>query len=241
MRQGIGDWEGARKDAEEAVTIYRQFDLPSRFAVGLLERGSLYLRQGAWEEAARDLEEHASLAERSGDLQMLRAAQDGLAEIDLGLGRPHAVQARLLPLLDRPGLEEEDVTRSVLPPLAQAALELGEVTQAHDLALQAVKRARAAGSPPVLADALWTEALVASREGHRQEAERALEEGLALARSLPHPYAEGRLLHLYGALHVQYGEPGPARLRLEAARAIFQQLGARKDLERTEALLATLR
>jgi hypothetical protein len=84
------------------------------------------------------------------------------------------------------------------------------------------------------------EALVASRQGNRQEAEGAMEEGLALARSLPYPHAEGRLLHLYGALHVQYREPEPARLRLEAARAIFQRLGARKDLERTEALLARL-
>jgi tetratricopeptide (TPR) repeat protein len=200
----------------------------------------LHLREGAWEQATRDLEELVSLAERSGDMQILRTAHGALAEIDLGLGRPLAARARLLPLLDRPDLEEEDVTRSVLPRLAWAALELGEITQAHDLARQAVRRARAEGSPPRLAEALCMEALVASRQGNRQEAEDALQEGLALARALPYPHAEGRLLHLYGALHVQYREPEPARFRLEAARAIFQRLGARKDLERTEALLAKI-
>jgi hypothetical protein len=41
-------------------------------------------------------------------------------------------------------------------------------------------------------------------------------------------------------MHVAKGEPGPARERLEAALAIFQRLGARKDAERTERALTAL-
>ena len=52
-----------------------------------------------------------------------------LAEHDLRAGRPAEAQARLAPLLDRPGLEELDVTR-LLPHLAWAHLELGDVTTA---------------------------------------------------------------------------------------------------------------
>jgi hypothetical protein len=55
---------------------------------------------------------------------------------------------------------------------------------------------------------------------------------------MPYPQIEGRLLHVYGLLHVAKGELGPAQERLEAALAIFRRLGARKDAERVERALA---
>jgi hypothetical protein len=89
-----------------------------------------------------------------------------------------------------------------------------------------------------LVDALWVQAMVAIRQGRWEDAERPLEEGLSLARSMPYPYGEGRLLHAAGEMHVRKGEPEPARQRLEAALAIFRRLGARKDAERVERALA---
>ena len=62
----------------------------------------------------------------------------------------------------------------------------------------------------------------------------------ALARGMPYPYAEARLLHVYGLLHAEQGEPEPARERQEAALAIFRRLGARKDIERVEQDIAAL-
>lgn len=61
---------------------------------------------------------------------------------------------------------------------------------------------------------------------------------IALAWSLPSPYAEARLLHQLGLLRQQQGEPEQAQERLEGALMIFRQLGARKDVERTEQELA---
>jgi tetratricopeptide (TPR) repeat protein len=238
VRHYAGDWEGARAHAERAVAIYRQFGLSSRFAVGIEVRGLVHLGAGAWPEATRDLQEAIALAERGGELLTLRSCHGALAEIELSQGQPDAARARLLPLLDRPGLEEEEVTGFVLPRLALAALELGEVTEATDLALEAVRRARAVGSPMILADALRAHALVACRQRRWAEAERALEEGLAVARSVPYPYAEARLLHAYGAMHSLKGEPERAGAWLQAALARFQRLGARKDSERVEQDLA---
>jgi hypothetical protein len=57
---------------------------------------------------------------------------------------------------------------------------------------------------------------------------------------MPYPYAEARLLHLAGRLHAQVGKPEAAREQLAAAQAIFQRLGARKDVEGTERLLSTV-
>ena len=49
---------------------------------------------------------------------------------------------------------------------------------------------------------------------------------------------KSRLLHVYVEIHAQKGEPIAARERLEAALAIFERLGARKDVERVESDLA---
>jgi hypothetical protein len=63
---------------------------------------------------------------------------------------------------------------------------------------------------------------------------------VALARRIPYPYAEARLLYVYGLLHAQKGESGPARERLEAALALVRRLGARKDAERLEQAIGSL-
>jgi hypothetical protein len=56
---------------------------------------------------------------------------------------------------------------------------------------------------------------------------------------MPYPYAEARILHEYGSLHVQKEEPDRARERCRAALDIFRRLGASKVAGRTErALLA---
>ena len=43
-----------------------------------------------------------------------------------------------------------------------------------------------------------------------------LEEALALAGSMPWPYCEGRLLHVYGLLHIRQQQWARARARFEA-------------------------
>jgi ATP/maltotriose-dependent transcriptional regulator MalT len=163
-----------------------------------------------------------------------------LAEYDILAGRPETACARLLPLLDRWGVEEHNVTTSVLPVLAWAYLELGDMKEARRLITDAIRRARAGKYRLYLVDGLRVQALVALRQGQWASAECDLEEGLHLARVIPYPYAEARLLQVYGTLHIEAGKTARAAERLEAALAIFRRLGARKDLEQTEQVLATL-
>ena len=108
---------------------------------------------------------------------------------------------------------------------------------ASEVVARAIRQAQAQNARRSLADALWVQARVALRQERWAEARHAPEEALALARSMPYPYGEARLLHVYGAMHAQKGEQEPARQRLEAAVAIFQRLGACKDAERTERAL----
>jgi hypothetical protein len=114
------------------------------------------------------------------------------------------------------------------------------VEQAAQVSEQAVVRAQAQHIWIALVDALRVHALVALRQGYWEEAARSLEEGVTLAQRMHYPYAEARLLQVYGQVPTRSGERVPGRERLEAALAIFQRLGARKDLERTEQLLASL-
>jgi tetratricopeptide (TPR) repeat protein/transcriptional regulator with XRE-family HTH domain len=235
-----GNWDGARADLEQAMAINRRIGVSWDAALPPLFLGLLCLAEGSWETASRHLQDSSAMAERSGDPFVLRWAQSLLAECDLLAGHAEAACTRLRPLLDQPGLEELVVTTDVLPRLAWAHLELGDTDPAANVAAQAVRRARAANTQLGLADALRIQAMVRIRQEHCAEAEHALEEGLSLVRSMPYPYAEARLLHVYGELHLQRGEPQQARERLDAALAIFRRLGARKDAERVEQALAML-
>jgi hypothetical protein len=89
-------------------------------------------------------------------------------------------------------------------------------------------------------EALRVQVMVALHREQPAEAERGLAGGLTLARAMPYPLVEARLLHLDGLLHLQLGEPEVARERLEAARQIFARLGARMDGERAEQALVSI-
>jgi tetratricopeptide (TPR) repeat protein/transcriptional regulator with XRE-family HTH domain len=233
----LGEWDQARADTGQAVTMSRQMGVGWAAPYPLLHWGQLRMAEGQWEDASQHLEEACALVENGGDLQALRQAAALLAELEILTGRPGAARARLVPLLDRPGLEEYDVT-ALLPVLAWAYLELGETARASDVVMQAVQRTRSEGLRLVLVEALRVQAMIAARQGLWTEAEMALAEGLALAQAMFYPYAEARLLHLSGRLHAPMEKSEATHERLTTVLAIFQRLGARKDIEQVERDLA---
>ena len=234
-----GKWDQVLTILEQAHARTKQEGASFASPYVRLFLGRLCLVRGEWSEAAHHLDDAVAAATRIGDLQAQRWAAGSRAELAVLEGRPAAACDLLGLFLDRPGLEEFDVTL-FLPVLAWAYLDLGDVAQADHTAKAAVRRARAERLRVVLVDALRVQALVACRQGRGSAAEAALEEGLALARAMPYPYAEGRLLHVCGEKHILEGEPRPGRECLGAALTIFRRLGARKDIIGTEQLLATL-
>jgi tetratricopeptide (TPR) repeat protein len=234
-----GEWPGARADLDQALALSRQVDRSWFSAYPLIWRARLSLVEGDGAAATAALQEALALAEQRADIQALRWASGVMAEIDILEGRAEAAQARLAPLLDRPGLQECDVTM-LLPVLAWAQLELGQVEQAAGTAEQVLARARPEEMRLALVETLWVQALIALRREQWEQAAGSVEEGLALALAMPYPYAEGRLLHVGGLVHGARSEPEAARQRLEEARSIFARLGARMDLERVEQDLSAL-
>jgi tetratricopeptide (TPR) repeat protein len=241
-----GDWQTARAHADRALDMLRSTGTVNGVVFALHELGELALWEGDWEEASRQLEECVALAEPQGDLQFLRQAHRPLAELDLLQGRPEAALARLEPILDRPGLQEHDVT-SLLPVLAWACLALGDVARATRVLTEAIDRVTTQQNRLALIDALRIKGMLLSHQQQWDKAAAAFEEAASLARSMPYPYAEARALEAHGMMAIRKvtqrvpgfeGEQG--RQRLEQALAIYRRLGAKKDIERTEQALKCL-
>jgi tetratricopeptide (TPR) repeat protein len=231
----MGDWSTARTDLEHAVVMGRQTGDNACFAETAVFLGEYCLAAGKWDEATRYLDEAKAAAEYR-VVGRFRHAQGLLAELDLYNGRSEAARDRLLPL----AVAENTFAPWIRTQLAWAYLELGEVTLAAETVARALQQSRAEKHLVRLVDGLHVQAMVLARLGQVEEAAVALDEGLALAPTLPYPYGEARLLAVYGRLHAQQGQPEQARARLEASLAIFQRLGAQKDRERVEREIAGL-
>jgi tetratricopeptide (TPR) repeat protein/transcriptional regulator with XRE-family HTH domain len=228
-----GDWASARADFMAALTEMERIEDTGASAYPLLDLALLSLMEGRPDEMDHWVGRAMQPAERGGDLQALRWAATLRAEREIMAGYPERAVARLIPLRDRPGLQETDVTY-LLPSLAWAQLESGAVAEARESSRQAVERARAQGNQVILVEALRIRAMVDCREGRTEDALTDLEEGLTRARAMPYPYAEARLLHVLGATYAgrrtePAGALNDAREVLAAALVIHERLGARAD------------
>ena len=190
-----GDWPAAHADLDLVPEAGRAVDRSWYSTYPLIFRARLSLAEADLASATIILGEALALAEASGDLQARRWAATTMAEIDMLESRPAAARDRLVPLLDRPGLEECDVTM-FLPVLAWALLELGDLGQAAREVTRALARSRPEGMRLVMVEALWVQTMIAQRQERWDEAADCLEEGIDLARAMKYPAAEARLLQL---------------------------------------------
>jgi tetratricopeptide (TPR) repeat protein len=235
----VGEWSQAHSYHERAVMMMSHLDrsLISAYPLGGL--GVLLLAEGQREVGTSYLQEIASTGQRSDDLGLLRYARCALAECDLLDGHPEKVVTALTPLLDQPGREETGVIK-LLPLLAWAYLQSGDVSKADALVEQSLTRATAQSMRRLQPDGLRVKALLAIRQESWQVAERLLEESVSLCRAMRYPYGEAKTLYVYGLLHMRKGEPEQACAQLEAMLATCARLGERLYAEHAERLLAEL-
>lgn len=232
-----GQWDLTREDLEAALRLVREIGSGDATNYVLLLSSRYCLHTGEWDEAAQRLEECVSAGGHHGPW-----AQGTLAELDLLSGRPDRARDRLAPFY-----AEGDSTRrrsirvsTPRPILALAYLELGELEKAEALVAMHAAWATERGFTFALVEALSVGGTLAARQEHWEDAERNFGEATALTHDLPFPYAEARTMHEWGRMHVSKSEMRPARERLEAALAIFQRLGAKKDVEQVAGELSTI-
>jgi len=220
----LGNWDRAEHLLRRADESARSIGGPGVSGQVQLALGSLCVARGNWEEADRRLTEAAEIAP---DRELEQLAQIWMAEKDLAQGRPEAAAVRLEPYLGR-------AIPELLPVLARAFLEMKDVEKAEALAAQAFGRAASRRRRAELAEALWVQGMVRAGQGRTEEATRLLEGGLSLARSMPYPYLEARILYHWGTMQVEQGERQQAREKLERALLLFRRLGAEPYVERLE-------
>ncbi len=141
---------------------------------------------------------------------------------------------RLRSTVDRPGLQESDVT-FLLPILAEALLHT-DLREAKEVSERATKRAREQHDTVALVDAIYVSALVAMEENQFEQARLQMNELLALSRSMAYPFAEAQALLGIAEIDVKVtGEVNAAGAEvLEEAGAIFSRLGAEVYIRRVE-------
>ena len=228
-----GDWSGARQCFEEARSTGRDVGDHNIEAFCLFALGRLEIREGNRLVASEMLEESARLGRQTRHIQAEREASLSLAEIDILDSRPGKAIARLEFLLDRPEMEEQDVTM-MLPTVALAHLELGDDVLADIVITGALARARKQGHVLAQVEALRILGTLRQRQARFAESIDTFETGLNIARDLPDPYQTGRLLYGLGVVEGMIGDVDRARLRLTEALTIFTRLGARADAQRVK-------
>lgn len=231
----LGQWTEARETLERAEEVLASHPSASRTAPYVQDiLGEILLHEGDWEAAERMLERALVMAEATKERQALEYIHISLAELEVLQGKPGETITRMTPLTQGKGISL--VLIEVM--LAWAYLNHGEVERAEELAMRAVDRAREQGEQLVMVDALRVQGMVLARQRQWEQAVGIFEEGAALSRSLPYPYAEARILHELGVLEREQGNLARAQERLEEAIAIFQRLGAKKDIEQLDRALA---
>ncbi|HET9979335.1 MAG TPA: AAA family ATPase [Ktedonobacterales bacterium] len=241
----LGDWRLADDLASRAVKIARaesagQARTYFQYANVYRQVGMIHAARGEWAEASPLLEQAAALATQIPYLEALRLAEGALAARDLAQSNPAAALARLEPLVAGSDIGELGITR-LLPYLAWAHAERGDYAAAERILTEGIAWATEQQHRLALVDLLTMRGKVLRMQREQQgqarhdEAVRALDDALSMARQMSYPHAEGRALYELGRLNASESE-GPELF--EEALAIFRRLGARPDIERTERALA---
>lgn len=235
----IGNWDHAYDYSVQADAILRALAIPRLSAAILTLQGTIRLYQGEGTEASRLLNEAEAMAEQGQDERAGRGVLHKLVIQDLMAGRAEAALTRLHLIVDERDLWN-DAARNHLAELAEVHLNLGNHARAEEIAVEALKRHRAERDQFALVEMLLVYGMALAWTQRWEGAEAAWDEAASLAERMPYPYIQARVLLARGIAQMQRGYRDVARERMEDARAIFQRLGARAGIEKTEQALSKL-
>jgi len=163
-----------------------------------------------------------------------RSAQPGLSQLRLAQNRVDAALAAIRNVVDVP---LGGVSRArVLAAYVEILLAADDVTTAREIAAELGRVASALDVPLVRAVASHADGAVLLAGGDPSGALAALRLAWDVWRELDAPYDAARTRVLLGLACRQLGDRDGAELELDAARRVFDELGAAPDLRRVEAI-----
>jgi len=128
---------------------------------------------------------------------------------------------------------------ALLPAYVEIALAVGEVEEAESASGELSRLSDAHGSDALGAMAAYARGAVALTRGDASGALTSLRRSLQAWQKLDVPYEAARARVLVGLACTALGDGDGTSLELEAARGVFEELGAHPDAARVDALLAS--
>lgn len=220
-----GDWAEAIEEAEKACLRFSKELDRKPPAAAFYQQAEVYRLRGEY-EAAEEAYEKASRGgcEPQPGFALLRMAQ---GKVDIAGASIRRVESMTAGKLDRARL---------LPAYVEIMLALDEIREARTACGELDAIAEAFNTDVLGAMACQTRGAVELAEGDAQAALGSLQKAEQIWQEIQVPYREARVRELIGLACDTLGDVDGARLELDAARAIFERLGAVPDLKRVESL-----
>jgi DNA-binding CsgD family transcriptional regulator len=225
LMQLHGAWADAMDEARQARD--RLSDPPGQPAVGaaFYQLAELHRLLGEWAQA----EEAYGQASQWGHLP-----QPGLALLRLGQGHADAAAATIRRVVaeaeDGPGLAH------VLPAFVEIVLAVDDVRAAGEAAGRLAAIAVELDAPLLRAESAQATGAVALAEGDPTNALHSLRRAWKTWQELDAPYEAARVRVVLGRACRELADEDGAQSELDAARLVFQRLGAAPELARLERL-----
>lgn len=218
-------WSWAEARYSEAVGLAREFGQFTELGASLAGLAVLYSRQGRVEECLAQADEATRVGEGR-DLNLSAAWIDhARAELALSLGDVDVSVAGFTALeqrLDDLGVGDPDLSSG--PELVEALLRTGDRVRAIDVDTAFQARARHKGQPWSLARAARATALL----GPDEQLDALFAAALELHAVGEDAFEKARTLMLFGARLRRARRRVDARVPLQEARTVFDELGARR-------------
>jgi DNA-binding CsgD family transcriptional regulator len=220
-----GNWDRAGELAREGHEIVEQLGLEQSQSGLLYARALVDAHRGEVESSRREAERAVALAEDVKSEIFRIQALAVLGFLELSRGDADSARRNLDGLLER--LYEAGYRNPsfcpMLPNAIEAAIGTGDLDDAERLAREL---AAAADSPWATAVHARCRGLVAAARGDLGGAVAVLEHALEKHEALPMPFERARTLLALGSVRRRARQRRAARDSLEAALAVFEELGA---------------
>ncbi|MGH2961860.1 MAG: ATP-binding protein [Solirubrobacterales bacterium] len=229
----VGDWEAAARQST-SVALAEEYGQRGILPFCLAVSGRLRAARGETAQARVELERAIAVAQEVGSVMVVDWGRAALGFLELGIGRAEAAVAELEQVqasAAESGLEDPTFVPWA-PDLVEAYIRAGRVADAEGASSALNRRAERSGVALPLAFAARCRGLVEEGgfEAHFDEA--LTQHGRTEA-----PFETARTLLAYGSRLHRARRRVDGRKRLRAALEIFEQLGARPWIERTNAEL----